>query len=71
MREFCSRQRSITLVPIAPRVLQENSPQIPTTRKGQVRVEMELKLQKASLCGIRSIVVRAGDFFGPVPAIVG
>jgi nucleoside-diphosphate-sugar epimerase len=49
----------------APRVLQENSPQIPTTRKGQVRVEMELKLQKASLYGVRSIVVRAGDFFGP------
>jgi nucleoside-diphosphate-sugar epimerase len=26
---------------------------------------MELKLQKASLYGVRSIVVRAGDFFGP------
>jgi nucleoside-diphosphate-sugar epimerase len=49
----------------APRVLKENSPQIPTTRKGQVRVEMELKLQKASLYGVRSIIVRAGDFFGP------
>ena len=49
----------------AARVLKENSPQIPTTRKGQVRVEMELKLQKASLYGVRSIVVRAGDFFGP------
>ena len=48
-----------------PRILKENSPQIPTTRKGQVRVEMELKLQKASLYGVRSIVVRAGDFFGP------
>jgi nucleoside-diphosphate-sugar epimerase len=48
-----------------PRVLKENSPQIPTTRKGQVRVEMELKLQKASLYGVRSIIVRAGDFFGP------
>lgn len=46
-------------------VLRENSPQIPTTRKGQVRVEMELKLQKASVYGVRSIVVRAGDFFGP------
>jgi nucleoside-diphosphate-sugar epimerase len=45
--------------------LRENSPQIPTTRKGQVRVEMELKLQKASLYGVRSLVVRAGDFFGP------
>jgi nucleoside-diphosphate-sugar epimerase len=49
----------------APRVLKENSPQIPTTRKGQVRVEMELMLQKASLYGVRSVVVRAGDFFGP------
>ena len=48
-----------------PCVLQENSPQVPTTRKGQVRVEMELRLQKASLYGVRSIVVRAGDFFGP------
>jgi nucleoside-diphosphate-sugar epimerase len=26
---------------------------------------MELKLQKASLNGVRSIIVRAGDFFGP------
>jgi nucleoside-diphosphate-sugar epimerase len=49
----------------APRVLKENSPQIATTRKGQVRIEMELQLQKASLYGVRSIVVRAGDFFGP------
>jgi nucleoside-diphosphate-sugar epimerase len=49
----------------APRVLKENSPQIPCSRKGQVRVEMELQLQKASLQGVRSIVVRAGDFFGP------
>jgi nucleoside-diphosphate-sugar epimerase len=49
----------------APGVLKENSPQIPATRKGQVRVEMELRLQKSSLYGVRSIVVRAGDFFGP------
>lgn len=49
----------------APRVLTESSPQLPTARKGQVRVEMELQLQKASLYGVRSIVVRAGDFFGP------
>lgn len=47
------------------RRLRETSPQIPTTRKGQVRVDMELQLQKASLYGVRSIVVRAGDFFGP------
>jgi nucleoside-diphosphate-sugar epimerase len=49
----------------APRLLRENSPQKPRSRKGQVRVEMELRLQKASLYGVRSIVVRAGDFFGP------
>jgi nucleoside-diphosphate-sugar epimerase len=46
-------------------ILKEGSPQIPTTRKGQVRLEMELKLKQASLHGVRSIVVRAGDFFGP------
>jgi nucleoside-diphosphate-sugar epimerase len=46
-------------------LLRENSTQIPNTRKGQVRAEMELRLQKASLYGVRSIVVRAGDFFGP------
>jgi nucleoside-diphosphate-sugar epimerase len=45
--------------------LTESSPQIPTTQKGRVRLEMELKLQQASLYGVRSIVVRAGDFFGP------
>jgi nucleoside-diphosphate-sugar epimerase len=49
----------------APQLLKENSPQNPRSRKGQVRVEMELKLQKASLYGVRSLVVRAGDFFGP------
>jgi nucleoside-diphosphate-sugar epimerase len=49
----------------APQILTENSPQNPRSRKGQVRVEMELKLQKASLNGVRSIIVRAGDFFGP------
>jgi nucleoside-diphosphate-sugar epimerase len=49
----------------APQLLKENSPQNPRSRKGQVRVEMELKLLKAGLYGVRSVVVRAGDFFGP------
>jgi nucleoside-diphosphate-sugar epimerase len=49
----------------APQTLMESSPQNPRSRKGQVRVEMELKLQQASLDGVRSIIVRAGDFFGP------
>jgi nucleoside-diphosphate-sugar epimerase len=49
----------------APQILTESSPQNPSSRKGQVRLEMELKLQKASLDGVRSMIVRAGDFFGP------
>lgn len=49
----------------APQILRESSPQNPSSRKGQVRVEMELKLQQASLHGVRSMIVRAGDFFGP------
>jgi nucleoside-diphosphate-sugar epimerase len=49
----------------APQILMESSPQNPSSRKGQVRVEMELKLQKASLDGVRSMILRAGDFFGP------
>ena len=46
-------------------VLREDSPQRPLTRKGAIRVEMERRLRAASLEGVRSIVVRAGDFFGP------
>lgn len=38
----------------------EDTPQQPSTRKGRVRVEMEAMLGDA-----RSLVVRAGDFFGP------
>jgi nucleoside-diphosphate-sugar epimerase len=49
----------------APQVLKESTPQNPASRKGQVRVEMELKLQEAADYGVRSMVVRAGDFFGP------
>jgi nucleoside-diphosphate-sugar epimerase len=46
-------------------ILRENSPQRPPTAKGAVRVEMEVMLQRASLYGVRSLVVRSGDFFGP------
>jgi nucleoside-diphosphate-sugar epimerase len=46
-------------------VLHEDSPQRPLTRKGAIRVEMERRLRAASLEGVQSIVVRAGDFFGP------
>ena len=46
-------------------LLREDSPQNPATRKGAIRVEMERRLRAASREGVRCIVVRAGDFFGP------
>ncbi|MBV8565331.1 MAG: NAD-dependent epimerase/dehydratase family protein [Methylobacteriaceae bacterium] len=46
-------------------VITEASPQHPTTRKGAVRVEMERLLAEAARTGVRSLIVRAGDFFGP------
>jgi nucleoside-diphosphate-sugar epimerase len=45
--------------------LDETSPQAPTTRKGKIRVQMEQHLYQASLQGVKSLIVRAGDFFGP------
>ena len=46
-------------------LLRETSPQHPRTRKGAVRVEMEQMLATAAGEGLRSVVIRAGDFFGP------
>lgn len=46
-------------------VLHEDSPQHPRTRKGSIRVEMERRLRAAAASGVRSLIVRAGDFFGP------
>lgn len=43
----------------------EDAPQTPLTRKGRIRVEMEDRLQRAATDGVRSLIVRAGDFFGP------
>lgn len=43
----------------------ETSPQHPVTRKGAIRAEMEQRLRAAGAEGVRSLVVRAGDFFGP------
>ena len=44
--------------------LREEAPQHPTTRKGAIRVELERRLQAATAQGVRTIIVRAGDFFG-------
>jgi nucleoside-diphosphate-sugar epimerase len=45
-------------------VLDEATPQQPSSRKGAIRVEMERRLRDS---GVRALVVRAGDFFGPRP----
>lgn len=45
--------------------LTESSPQRPLTRKGAIRVEMEERLKAAAKTGLKVLVVRAGDFFGP------
>ena len=47
--------------------LREESPQNATTRKGKIRIELEKKLNDASREGVRSLIVRFGDFFGPKP----
>lgn len=51
-------------------VLREDAPQHPRTRKGAIRVRMEARLREASeadASGVRVLIVRAGDFFGPRP----
>ena len=46
-------------------VLRESTAQQPLTRKGKIRAELERRMQAASADGVRSLIVRAGDFFGP------
>jgi nucleoside-diphosphate-sugar epimerase len=43
----------------------EDAPQAPATRKGAIRVELERRLRAASEDGVRVLLLRAGDFFGP------
>ncbi len=47
--------------------LREDSPQHPATRKGTIRVELERRLETAAAGGVRTLVLRLGDFFGPRP----
>jgi nucleoside-diphosphate-sugar epimerase len=46
-------------------VLREDSPQNATTHKGRIRIALERKLEQAAAAGVRSLIVRFGDFFGP------
>jgi len=48
-------------------LVDEAAPQRPLTRKGAIRAQMEQALREAGADGVRSLIVRAGDFFGPRP----
>ena len=48
-------------------VLREESPQNATTHKGRIRIELENRLKDAAQQGVRSLIVRFADFFGPKP----
>jgi nucleoside-diphosphate-sugar epimerase len=43
----------------------EEAAQEPVTRKGKIRVEMEEMIASAGKLGLKSLIVRVGDFFGP------
>jgi nucleoside-diphosphate-sugar epimerase len=47
-----------------PPVIDETTPQNATTRKGQMRVEMEQRIREACDRGMRAIVLRGADYFG-------
>ena len=47
-----------------PEILDEKTPMQPTTRKGRIRTEIEQRMLEASERGMRTIILRAGDFFG-------
>lgn len=47
-----------------PPVLDEDTPCRPTTRKGRIRQALEDEMAARAAQGLRSVVVRAGDFFG-------
>jgi nucleoside-diphosphate-sugar epimerase len=51
--------------PDAGTAIDERAPQRPVTRKGAIRVELEARLKAASEDGVRVLILRAGDFFGP------
>ena len=46
-----------------PKVLRETTPHLPTTRKGELRAEMEETYASAAEAGVQTIILRAGDFF--------
>jgi len=51
--------------PDAGPTITEDAPQAPTTRKGRIREAVERRLLQASADGLKVLILRAGDFFGP------
>lgn len=51
--------------PAAHAVVDETTRQDARTRKGRIRMTMEARLEMAAGEGVRSLVLRAGDYFGP------
>jgi len=47
-----------------PPLLAVDTPERPSTRKGDQRVAMEAELQALAAEGLQSVVIRAGDFYG-------
>ncbi len=47
--------------------IDETDAQTPISRKGAIRVQMEAALRQAAKEGVKVLIVRAGDFFGPGP----
>lgn len=48
-----------------PALLNESTPQRPSSRKGALRKTLEDEMRARSRDGLQSVVIRAGDFFGP------
>jgi nucleoside-diphosphate-sugar epimerase len=47
-----------------PARIDETEPMRPTSRKGGIRVAIEARMREAAEAGLRTIVLRAGDYFG-------
>ncbi len=47
-----------------PARIDETTPMRPTSRKGAIRVAIEARMREAAEGGLRTIVLRAGDYFG-------
>jgi nucleoside-diphosphate-sugar epimerase len=47
-----------------PAVIDETTPMRPSARKGRMRLVIEERMQEAAERGVRTIILRAGDFYG-------